>query len=296
MRISGFTFVRNAIKLYYPVAESITSILPICDEFIVAAGNSDDRTTDLIRSINSDKIKIIETVWDPEYFVRGAINAQQTNIALDACTGDWAFYLQADEVVHEQYLPVIQRRMHQYLNAPEVEGLLFGYKHFYGDYCHYQKVHGWYRYEIRVVRTGIGVRSWKSAQSFRKEGKKLQVVLANAEIYHYGWVRPPDKMKQKQIALDSLHHDKEWVELRHPDKTAKFNYGKLRHLARFRQTHPKVMEDRIAQMDWTVNEDPTATKKHRHEKLRIRILSFIESRILKTRIGERRNYIILKNL
>ncbi len=295
MRVSGFTFVRNAIKLYYPVVESITSILPICDEFIVAAGDSDDGTTELIRSINSDKIKIIETVWDPKYFVRGAINAQQTNIALDACTGDWAFYLQADEVVHQKHLPIITRKMERYLNTPEVEGLLFGYKHFYGDYWHYQKVHGWYRYEIRVVRTGIGVRSWKSAQSFRRDEKKLKVAPADAEIYHYGWVRPPDRMKQKQIALDSLHHPREWIELHHPDKTAEFDYGSLKHFALFQETHPQVMQNRIAQMDWRVKGDSKSNIKHKHNTLRIRILSFIENRILKTSVWERKNYILLRN-
>ena len=249
----------------------------------------------MIRSINSDKIKIIETVWDPKYFVRGAINAQQTNIALDACAGDWAFYLQADEVVHQKHLPIITRKMERYLNTPEVEGLLFGYKHFYGDYWHYQKVHGWYRYEIRVVRTGIGVRSWKSAQSFRRDEKKLKVAPADAEIYHYGWVRPPDRMKQKQIALDSLHHPREWVELHHPDKTAGFDYGSLKHLALFQETHPQVMQNRIAQMDWRVKEDSKSNIKHKHNTLRIRILSFIENRILKTSVWERKNYILLRN-
>ena len=99
MKISGFTFVRNAVKLYYPIVEAITSMLPICDECIVACGDSEDETTDLVRAIGDDRIRIIETVWDPKYFVHGAINAQQTNVALDRCAGDWCFYVQADEVV-----------------------------------------------------------------------------------------------------------------------------------------------------------------------------------------------------
>lgn len=296
MKVSGFTFVRNAVKLYYPVVESITSILPICDEFIVAAGDSEDQTTELIRSIGSDKIKIIETVWDPKYFVGGAINAQQTNIALEQCTGDWAFYLQADEVLHEKYLPVILKRMQQYLHVPEVEGFLFGYKHFYGDYDHYQTAHNWYRYEVRVIRNGIGIRSWKSAKGFRKNGEKPRVAMADAEIYHYGWVRPPETMKQKQIALDSLHHDREWLNRRHPDKTIEYDYGTLKHLAIFKGTHPKVMENRIAQKDWEIKEKSKSKEKHRHNLLRVRALSFIENRILKIRIGERKNWILLKGV
>jgi len=293
MKVSGFTFVRNAIKLYYPIEESIRSILPICDEFIVAAGDSDDGTTELIRSIGSDKIKIIETAWDSKYFVGGAINAQQTNIALSHCTGDWAFYLQADEVVHEKYLPVLVEKMERYLDDPEVEGFLFDYKHFYGDYDHYQVAHNWYRREVRIIRNGIGIRSWKSAQGFRRDGRKLKVVLADAEIYHYGWVRPPVKMTRKQIALSSVHHDREWVRERFPDENTPYDFGKMKTLAKFEGTHPAVMRKRIAEMNWKVV--PSNNVVGKHDKLWIRMLTFVENRLLGGyRIGEYKNYTLLK--
>ena len=294
MKISGFTFVRNAIKLYYPIGEAITSILPICDECIVACGDSEDETTDLVRSIGDDRIQIIETVWDPKYFVRGAINAQQTNVALDRCTGDWCFYVQADEVVHEQDLPDLRDKMARYLDDPEVEGLLFDYKHLYGDYDHYQIGRNWYRHEVRIVRNRTGVQSWKSAQSFRRKGQKLKVVRADAEIYHYGWVRPPKQMKQKQIALDSLHHDKVWVDSHHADNAVEYEYGTLKNLAVFQDTHPRVMQDRIAQMNWRVVEKPGSKQKHKHNKLSIRALSFFETRVLGRRIGAYKNYILIK--
>ena len=294
MKISGFTFVRNAVKLYYPIVEAITSILPICDEFVVAAGDSEDDTTEVLRNIGSDKLRIIETVWDPQHFVHGAINAIQTNVALDACTGDWCFYLQADEVVHEKYLPILVEKMRRYQNVRQVEGLLFGYRHFYGDYDHYQTARNWYRHEVRIIRNSIGVRSWESAQGFRRDEKKLNVVSADAEIYHYGWVRPPKQMKQKQIALDSLHHDRTWVDTHHPDKTVVYDYGSLRTLARFTGTHPTVMHDRIARKDWTVVERPGSRDKHEHERLGTRLLTFLEDRILHTRIGEYRNYVLIK--
>jgi hypothetical protein len=116
--------VRDAVRLDFPVVEAITSILPICDEFVIAVGKGADGTAELIESIDSDKIRIIHTEWDPRLFVRGAINAQQTNVALDECTGDWAFYVQADEVVHEKYLPVVRESMEDNLGRAEVEGLL----------------------------------------------------------------------------------------------------------------------------------------------------------------------------
>src|ERR1700742_1004044 len=107
MKVAGFTFIRNAIKNDYPVVEAITSILPVCDEFIVALGNSEDETEQLIRNIGSAKIKIIHTVWDESLREGGKVLAAETDKALDAVSPDidWCFYIQGDEVMHEQYLP-----------------------------------------------------------------------------------------------------------------------------------------------------------------------------------------------
>lgn len=290
MRISGFTFVRNAIDLYYPVVESITSILPICDEFIVAAGDSTDGTTELLRTIKDPKLKIIETVWDESQFVHGATNAVQTNIALDACTGDWAFYLQADEVVHEEDLGPVVDRMRDSLDDRRVEGLLFDYLHFFADYDHMAASHGWYRREVRVVRTGIGVRSWRSAQGFRRDRQKLHVVPAGARIFHYGWVRPPRQMMRKAHAFTSLHHGVAAADASYPDRNQEFDFGQLHGRTCFTDTHPAVMGARIAAKNWEVRR---GSHPHRHDKLSIRLLSFIENRILGFRLGEHRNYILL---
>jgi glycosyltransferase involved in cell wall biosynthesis len=291
MRVSGFTFVRNAIKLYYPVVEAITSILPICDEFVVAAGDSTDGTTELLRGLNEPKLKIIETVWDKSLFVGGATNAHQTNIALDACTGDWAFYLQADEVVHEDDLPLLLQRMRACLDDRRVEGLLFDYLHFFGDYNHYQTAHNWYRQEVRIVRTGIGARSWRSAQGFRRNGKKLRVVHSGGRIFHYGWVRPPRHMLRKMHAFTTLHQGGRTADTRYPDLGSEFDYGQLHGRARFRDTHPAVMHRRIAEMDWEVRPGSSV---HHHDKFGMRLLSFVENRILGFRLGENRNYILLE--
>ncbi|HRQ51960.1 MAG TPA: glycosyltransferase family 2 protein, partial [Agriterribacter sp.] len=213
MTISGFTIVRNATKLYYPVKASIQSILPLVDEFIVAIGDcdEDDHTLEEIQSIGSDKIRIIHTVWDMEKYPGGTAYACQTDIAKNQCKGDWLFYLQSDEVIHEKYLPAIKERCEALLNDSEVEGLLFNYKHFWGDYNHYIESHGWYAKEIRIIRNLPYIHSWGDAQSFRripdfdgvnyyqkKGAYKLKVAHAGAAVYHYGWVRPPRYMQNKQ--------------------------------------------------------------------------------------------------
>lgn len=293
MTISGFSFVRNAVKLYYPIVEAIRSALPLVDEFVIACGDSEDDTTAQIRAINDPKIKIIETTWDPKDFVHGASNAVQTNIALDACTGDWCFYLQADEVLHEQYIPILRENMERYLDTPEVEGLLFDYRHFYGSYDLYQAAHNWYAHEIRIVRNGIGVRSWESAQGFRIDGRKLRVVPADAEIFHYGWVRPPVRMMKKQIALASVHHDKDWVDGRYPDEEADFDYGSLKTCRQFEGTHPAVMQERINSINWEAKPGKPNKKDHKHDRLWVRALTFLENNIFHRKFGEYKNYVLI---
>jgi len=291
MRISGFSFVRNAIDLYYPVVESIRSVLPICDEFVIAAGDSTDGTTELLRSIDDPKIKIIETVWDKTMFVRGASNAQQSNIALAACTGDWAFYLQADEVVHEDDLQPLVRRMETYLHDPRVEGLLFEYLHFFADYDHYQAAHNWYRREVRIVRNRAGIRSWRSAQGFRRDAKKIHVIPAGARIFHYGWVRPPRRMTKKSRALHTVHRGEADAAATYRDPEAEFNYGRLCGRRRYTGTHPAAMKARIAAWQWDVKPNPVSH--HDHDRLSDRAPSWIENRLLGFRVGEHRNYILL---
>ena len=296
MKISGFTFTRNVSKLYYPIKESVLSILPICDEFIVALGkgDEDDNTRQLLESINSPKIKIVDTVWDTEAFPNGTENAHQTDIAMEHCSGDWLFYLQADEVVHEKYLPVIKNRCEELLHNKEVEGLLFKYKHFFGDYNHFINYHGWYQNEIRIVRNRSDIHSFESAQSFRRipdfDGKsyrkqegthKLQVAAVDAYIYHYGWVRPPKYMQSKKKALDGIHKGDQKAEELYKQQEKEFDYGPMKNLPKFKGTHPKVMEEKMKDFTWAdkLNYDSSEKPerpKFKHEKTKYRLISFLE--------------------
>lgn len=293
MRVSGFSMVRDAVRLHYPVAESIRSILPICDEFVIAVGQGEDGTVERIRAIGDPKVRILETEWNPAHFVHGAINAVQSNLALDQCIGDWAFYVQADEVVHEDDLPLISRAMERYLDDPRVEGLLFDYLHFWGDFDHYHGARNWYRHEVRVVRNLPGMRSWKSAQGFRMDGRRPRVIDTGARIFHYGWVRPPETMKRKQMALDRLHHPEEWVKRRHPQPEVAFDYGPLDHLRRFTETHPAVMREWIAGKAWEAADYRRPGTLHEHNRRSVRALTWVEDHLLRHRLGEYRNYVLI---
>jgi len=204
MKVTGFTFIRNAIKLDYPVAESIRSILPLCDDFVVAVGNSDDSTLDLIRTIDEKKVRIVESVWDesPEMKKGGKILAVETDKAFREVPhdSDWAFYIQGDEVVHEKYLPAIKSAMNKWKDDKAVDGLLFNYLHFYGSYDYVGYSPRWYNHEIRIIRNDKKFYSYRDAQGFRKDDNlKLNVKPVDAYVYHYGWVKEPSVMMKKLI-------------------------------------------------------------------------------------------------
>ncbi|MHA8070437.1 glycosyltransferase family 2 protein [Aquirufa ecclesiirivi] len=291
MKIAGFTFIRNAIKNDYAIVEAITSILPICDEFVVAVGKSEDDTLALIQSIPSPKIRIIETVWDDIQREGGRTFALETDKAYAAISPDtdWAFYIQGDECVHEMDLPIIKQSMEQYVQDAEVEGLLFHYRHFYGSYNHVAVSRRWYRREIRVVKYHPDVHSYKDAQGFRKAGKKIKVKLIPAHIFHYGWVKPPQGLNNKVRNFTQFYHDDAWLEANVP-QDYQFDYGNAERLTLFEGTHPLVMQARVAQQNWPFHVDPKELRKRM--SLRRKVLQQIEDWTGR-RIGEYKNYRII---
>lgn len=271
MKVSGFTFIRNAIKLDYPIVEAIQSILPLCDEVIVAVGNSEDNTLGLIQSIDPTKIKIIETVWDDSLRENGAVLADETNKAFKAISkdSDWAFYIQGDEVIHEKDHAEIRSKMELFLNDEEVDGLLFDYQHFYGSYDFIGASNNWYKHEIRVIRNRSNIYSYRDAQGFRKDdNQKLNVAKLNASVYHYGWVKDPRAMQAKQTSFHKLWHDDEWLE-KHIEDVEFFPYeDHINGLARFKGTHPHIMQARINRLNWSFKVDPSRNKKSLKNKLK----------------------------
>lgn len=276
MKISGFTIIKNAIQNDYPIIEAITSILPVVDEMVVAIGNSTDRTEDLIRNIGSEKIRIVHSVWDVSQNNKGGtILAVETNKAFQHISpdSDWAFYIQGDEVLHEKYHDSIRQAAAKYKDDKKVDGLLFKYLHFFGTYDYVGDSRRWYHREVRIIRNDKTISAYRDAQGFRRNGEKINVKPVAATVYHYGWVKSPKQMREKQKNVIQYWEDQEATKKRLL-ATDIFDYNEFDSLQRFSGTHPQVMKKRIAEKNWEIDMD--ISKKH--FTIKDRFLYWIEKR------------------
>lgn len=296
MKVSGFTYARNSFKYGYPIIESIKSILPICDEFIAVIGNSTDGTREAVEALGDSKIKIIDTVWDEGMQQGGKIFAQQANIGLRAITGDWGFHIQSDEVIHEMDLDTIYETMKINLNNKDVDGLLFKFHHFVGDYNHVQTTRRVHRREIRIVRNRSDIYSFRDSMGFRiypsasdqlhdLNSKKLKVKLLDVPVFHYSYCRNPSLMLSKAKQFSMYYNSKEHVEREFKQfKTFDFSTF-IDVLEDFKGSHPSVMKERIAAQDWVFKYDKSKSA----FKFRHRLLYYFE-KLTSLRIGEYKNY------
>lgn len=261
MNISGFTIIKNAVLNDYPIVEAIRSILPVVDEMIILIGDSDDATLALMQSINDPKIKIHHSIWDKNLRTGGTVLAVETNKAFQLIDpeSDWAFYIQGDEAVHEQYHDTIRKTCLQYKDDQRVEGLVFKYLHFYGTYDYVGDSRRWYDHEVRIIRNDKKISSYKDAQGFRVGERKLWVKPVDAYIYHYGWVKSPEQMMKKVKNFTKLWHSDQKLEewMKSPDF---WNYDEFDSLQKFTGTHPIVMHERIARQNWNVELDISKKK------------------------------------
>jgi hypothetical protein len=286
VKVSGFTIVRNAIKLDFPVEASIRSILPICDEVVVNVGRSEDETLELVRSIADPKIRILETEWDMTR--RNSVLGLETLRAMQACRYPWGIYIQADEVLHERGSEVLAASIQRHDGDPAVEGLLVRYLHFYGGFDSVATHRRWYRREVRAVRLDpkLDIRPYQGAQGFRvgPQLRKIRARLTDAEMFHYGWARPSQALKEKRELGRTMY----------PWRDASENRPLLAWIPgikRFTASHPAVARDWIEARRYDP-ERVVAPRQFRWRFLRYYISGAIE-RATGVRVFEFRNYTIV---
>jgi hypothetical protein len=287
LKLSGFTIVRNAVQLDFPVEASVRSLLPVCEEVVVNVGKSEDDTLALIRSIDDPKVRIIESEWDMT--IENKVLADETLRAMRACRYPWGIYIQADEVLHEAGAVILARAIRQYDPDPRVEGLLVKYHHFYGSLDTVGTHRRWYRREVRAVRLdpALDIRPYQGAQGFRvgPEHRKIRARLTDAEMFHYGWARPAQALRSKREVSRVLYP---WA--KQPDRgepLLPWTPG----LTRFTGTHPAAAREWVAQR----RHDPERViepRRFRWRFLRYYLSSAIE-RLTGIRVFEFRNYEIV---
>ncbi|MGH7789031.1 MAG: glycosyltransferase [Candidatus Binatia bacterium] len=251
MKVSGFTIARRAVTFGYPLEESIRSLLPAVDEYVVAVGDGDDGTWELVAGIGDPKIRAFRTTWDFSQ-QQWLMLSDETNKALAACTGDWAVYLQADEVLHEAELPALRAALTRYRDT-RVETLSFRYHHFYGSYAMVQDdPRRWYRRATRALKTGHDIYAVGDACAFevreRERWRRPRRADLPLHVYHYGWVQPPELMRHRMHNRDRLFRGEDWQQ---PTPAEAIEaYDAVGTLQPFRGSHPAVMRNRIAAQTW----------------------------------------------
>lgn len=264
MKVSAFTFIKNGQILGYPFLESIQSVLPIVDEFIINIGESDDDTLEMIKGIKSEKIRILTSTWNSNMSNRGYVYGQQKMIAQFNCSGDWAFYVEADEVYHEKDLDIIKNSMRLYLNENDVEALVVKFKHFYANKNSYLDSPGWYRSEARIIKNTVRSYSpdglfWLILDS-NKKGRYPNSKKIDVTCYHYGWVRTEHQMNLKSSKVQKYWgKEHENIDYSQIDKTI---------IREFKDSHPKAIENWLPKKNGVYMPDPKykltlKQKKHR---------------------------------
>lgn len=300
MKISGFTYIRNGFTYGYPFIPSIQSLLPIVDELVVVVGDSTDGTREAIVDLKDVKIKIIDTVWDESIRAGGQIFAGQSNLGLDHITGDWAIHLQADEVFHEGSAKKIKDQIIHADKTENVEGIIFPFYHFWGDYDHIRNTRRTHKYEVRAFRNTGNIRSYKDSQGFRRykslqsykegeKGEKLKVSQSDEPVFHYSYSRNPKLMKKKNNYFHRFWHNDQWVKEKLDEKQVDFNEVDL--LEPFSGEHPVYMKEIIRQKDWEFQYDPSKS----NMRLKDKILHLIERRFNR-RLFTFRNYKLIKTI
>jgi hypothetical protein len=286
--LSGFTLVRNAVKLDFPIVPAIRSVLEVCDEVVVNVGKSEDETRDLVASVKDPRVRILDTEWD--FTKKNIMLSIETQRAMDACRGAWGIYIQADEVLHERGARILKEKVAEWDADKRVEGLLVKYLHFYGGFDQIATSRRWYRREVRCIRLGKDIHPYQGAQGFRvgPENRKIQARVTDAEMFHYGWARPAKAIKEKLEISKTIYP---WGGNRFDKEQARGSLEWIPLLKPFRGTHPAAAREWIAAR--AVDPDRViGPMKLKPEHVRFYISDWIE-RLTGARVFEFKNYVLV---
>lgn len=283
--LSGFTIVRNAVKLDFPIVPAIRSILEVCDEVVVNVGKSEDDTRDLVASVADPRVRILDSTWD--FSKKNEMLSQETLKAMAACRGRWGIYIQADEVLHENGARILADATREWDEDPRVEGLLVRYLHFYGGFDRIATNRRWYRREVRCIRLDRDIRPYQGAQGFRvgPAYRKIRARLTEAVMFHYGWARPARAIREKLEISKTIYP---WSRERSAREQQRGYLEWLPLLRPFTGTHPRAAAEWVAAR-LVDPERRIGPRRFQPEHLRFYLSDWIE-RLTGQRVFEFRNY------
>ncbi|MFW5887248.1 MAG: hypothetical protein ACOCUH_00460 [Bacteriovoracia bacterium] len=246
MQLFGFTLLRNGAKYDYCYKESLRSLGAVCEKVYLAFDRGEDNTEETLKDL--EFLKIIPSTWDMSKREGGLMLSIQTNVALDALRKDygdkndtWGFYLQCDEVLHEEDYELIKADV-QKAQEQGFDTVAFRYLHFWDNHHSLAINKKWYPQEIRCVKLNSNIESWGDAQSFRNYKK---VYYSDARIFHYGHVREADKYVQKKHDIMELYHTEDKIK-KYRKRERRFD--KMTKTLLFFGNHPALMKDRIIRL------------------------------------------------
>jgi hypothetical protein len=283
--LSGFTLVRNAVQLNFPIVPAIASLLDVCDEVVVNVGKSDDATRELVAGIGDPRVRIIDSAWDMSK--GGDTFALQTQRAMEACRGSWGVYIQADEVLHERGAKIVKDTVAECDRDERVEGVLVNYLHFYGGFDRIATNRQWDAREVRCVRLGRDIRPYLDAQGFRvgPDFRKIRARPTDAQMFHYGWARPAQAIRDKLEVTKQMYP---WATERLDRELRRGTLRWIPLLRKFTGAHPAVARAWIAE---TTRKPPPTIEPPRFQPAHLRLyLSDWIERLTGARVFEFRNY------
>ena len=193
------------MKIGCPFVESILSVIDVCDEVIVSEGYSDDGTLDILEAAFDESIgvKIFRDHWPEQK--SGRALAEITDKAVSRASGDWIFYMQADEILHERNQELLRKIDKG--NYP-INAISFKFLHFTGSWFHVNPNPG-YNKAIRMFRNKGNVFRDHDGWSFYGDVQPVLDINGVWEpIYHYGWVFK-DNISAKRNSYIDLYPDLE---------------------------------------------------------------------------------------
>lgn len=280
-RLSVFTTLKNGVTLGYPFVESILSLLPICDEYIVLEGHSDDDTLrwlERLRDRFPDKIKIHRFPW-PQGLEGGSSIAWMQDRALNLCRGNWAYLQQADEVMPPENLPYLRkliaprtpleriigrRRFNSY--TIDLMHVIDNFQRIDTRYCANADFPQGLRWSLRLVRLRPFARRFVSSAG---DGWSLQgpgcSLIGTAQlpmpVVHLGHEFPINRVR-KAISHANLYPETEKIEMMqrqirdHEENLRRYQSGENGAMSRENPLKlPAILEPLIGQMEYRVREE-----------------------------------------